>query len=77
MFVFSKNVFALQLITESGTRVYDALSTSSSAVLLGQVWPHIILHCSHHCTSCHAHLIKPFFPVRACNSIIAWSLTIS
>jgi len=56
MLVFSKNVFALQLITESGTRVYDALSTSSSTVLLGQVWPRVILQCSHHCTSCHAHL---------------------
>jgi len=56
MFVLSKNVFALQLITESGTRVYDALWTSSSTVHRGQVWPHIILQCSHHCTSCHAHL---------------------
>jgi len=77
MLVFSKNVFSLQLITESGTIVYDALSTSSSTVLLGQIWPYIILHCSHHCTSWHAHLIKPFFCVRTCNSIIDWSLTVS
>jgi hypothetical protein len=77
VFVFFRNVFALQLITESGTRVYDAFATSSSIVILGQVWPRIILQCSHHCTSCHAHLIKPFFAVRTCNSIITWPVTVS